>query len=96
MSVQSTVLTTAAQSAVSIPPNLRMHTIGVVSSGGYVLVDAKVPGGTYEPVMDSDTSAPLQMAGAESVTIDEISIEAVRFTPVGATYSAVVTSQAAD
>lgn len=96
MSVQSTVLTTTATAAVSIPPNHRMHTIGVTATGGYVLIDVRVPGSGYEPVMDGDTDAPLQMTGDESVSIEEISIEAVRFTPMGATYSAVVTSQGAD
>lgn len=96
MSVQSTVLTTTETAEVQIPPNHRIHTIGVTATGGYVLVDVRVPGGEYEPVMDSATDAPLHVTGSESVSIEEISVEAMRFTPMGATYSAVVTSQGAD
>lgn len=96
MSVQATVRPTTEQFFVFIPENHRQHTIGVVVMGGYVLVDARVPGGDYEPVMDSDTNAALQMTGSESISIEEISLESIRFTPVGATYSAKVTSQAAD
>ena len=96
MSVKATVNTTTETKTVTIPENHRHHTIGAVVSGGYILVEARVPGGDFEPVMDSGTSAPLHINGTESVSIEEISVEAIRFTPVGATYSACVTSQAAD
>lgn len=96
MSQTALVAMTNQVSEVTISSNFRMHTIGISLTGGIVTVEARVPGGSYEPVMDSDTGNAIQLDGSESLVIEEIALEALRFTPLGATYSVKVTSQASD
>ena len=96
MSQQAIVESTTLEREVSISDNFRIHTIGVVVSGGVVRVDAQVPGGNYEPVMDTATGQPLELIGTESITLSEIAMQKLKFKPDGATYSAIVTSQAYD
>lgn len=96
MSQQAIVQQTTQEAIVTISQNFRMHTIGLKVFSGVVRIDVMPPGGDYEPVMDSATNAPIEVAESEVIVFDELAIQYIKFKPDSASYSAIVTSQASD